>query len=326
MPRFFLVLALVAVAAAPAHAAEITGAWTASVSENHPGRFELSLQADAGHQSISGFLVSGFTGLSRDQVESDTRTAVAFRLERDAGTFSFDGTFRAGRGGGDFRFVPDASYPARVRALGVPFDDARKGEARRLYELALFDVSIDFIRSMQAIGCDENLDRYVEFRIFGVDPAYVRDMDAVGFRHLTGAKLVETKIHGATPDYIRSMRAHGDDLTLDGYIESRIFQITPEFADEMAKAGYPNLPRQRLVEFRIQGVTPEYIAALRELGYSELPASKLVEMRIQGVTPEFIRRVEKAGHHHVPVDRLVQMRIFRIPPEQAGRLDDDTER
>ena len=322
MTRIFLTLAFVAVAALPVHAAEIAGAWNANVSANHPGRFELSLQTDGGGQSTSGFLVSGFTGLSRDQVESTARTAVTFRLERDAGTFFFDGTFRAGRGGGDFRFVPDPEYPGRVRALGVSFDDGRKGEARRLYELALFDVSIEFIRSMQAIGHDETLDRYVEFRLFGVDPAYVRDMDAVGFRHLTGAKLVETKIHGATPDYIREMRAHGDDLALDAYIESRIFQITPEFADEMAKAGYPNLSRERLVEFKIQGVTPEYIADLRELGYTGLPASKLVEMRIQGVTPEFIRRVERAGHHHVPVDRLVQMRIFHIPPEQAEAGDD----
>lgn len=322
MTRLFVVLAVVAAAAVPAHAAEITGAWTAQRSENHPGRFELSLRADGEGGSTSGFLVSGFTGLSPDQVESIPRTAVEFRLERDAGTFFFEGTFRAGRGGGVFRFVPDARYPGRLRAIGVPLDDGRKGESQRLYELALFDVSIEFIRSMQAIGYDEGLDRFVEFRLFGVDPAYVRDMDGVGFRHLTGAKLVETKIHGATPEYIRDMRAHGDDLTLDGYIETRIFRITPEFAEEIAKAGYPNLPRERLVEFRIQGVTPEFIADLRGLGYTQLPASKLVEMRIHGVTPEFIRRVEKAGHHHVPVDRLVQMRIFDIPPENAAAFDD----
>ena len=326
MTRLFLALALVAGAAAPAHAGEISGAWTAAVSENHPGRFELSLQTGGSGQSTSGFLVSGFTGLSTGQIESNTRTAVEFRLERDAGTFFFDGTFRGGRGGGDFRFVPDVKYPGRLHELGVPFDDAGKGEARRLCELALFDVSIDFIRSMQAIGYDENLDRLVEFRIFGVDPAYVRDMAGVGFRHPTGAKLVETKIHGATPDWIREMRAHGGDLTLDEYIETRIFQVTPEFVDEMAKAGYPNLSRERLVEFRIQGVTPEYIADLRTLGYTRLPASKLVEMRIQGVTPEFIRRVEKAGHHHVPVDRLVEMRIFHIPPGQAAALDEDAGR
>ena len=249
-----------------------------------------------------------------------------FRLERDAGTFTFEGTFRAGRGSGDFRFVPDSRYPERVRALGVPLDAGQRNVSRRLYDLALFDVSLDFIRSMQAVGCDEPLDRYVEFRIFAVDPAYVRDMESVGFAHLTGSKLVETKIHGATPDDIREMRAQGKDLPLDGYIESRIFQITPEFAAEIAKAGYPDLTHERLVEFRIQGVTPAYIADLRELGYTRLPAAKLVEMRIQGVTPEFIRRVEKAGHHHVPADRLIQMRIFHVAPERLGALDDDEER
>lgn len=323
MTRLFFAAVLTAMTTLSAQAGEITGSWIATVSEKHPGRLELTLQTAGSGQSSQGALVSGFTGLSRDQIEAGARTGVRFRLARDAGAFTFDGSFRQGRGSGDFRFVPDSQYPERVRALGVPFDAGPGGASRRLYELALFDVSIDFIRSMQAVGCDEPLNRYLEFRIFAVDAAYVRDMESVGFAHLTGAKLVETKIHGATPDYIRDMRARGKDLPLDGYVESRIFQITPEFAAEIAKAGYPDLSHERLVEFRIQGVTPEYIADLRELGYTRLPASRLVEMRIQGVTPEFIRRVEKSGHHHVPVDRLIQMRIFHIAPERLGALDDE---
>jgi len=321
MMRILFAVTLAVFASLPAEAAEIGGAWTATLSPKHPDRLQLSLQVDDNGNQSSGFEISNFTALSRAQIESATRVPVEFRMEREAGTLYFEGTFRNGRGAGDFRFVSDPKYVDRLRSTGVELGKQKK-EPRDLMNLALFDVSIDFIRSMQKIGYDETLDQYVAFRIFGVDPEYVQEMNNVGFKKLSGDKLVETKIHGATPDYIREMRAKGEDLSLDDYIQSRIFQITPEFAKEMAKAGYPDQPHDTLVQFKIHDVTPEFVADLKELGYSGLPAERLVEMRIHGVTPEFIRRVEKAGYRKVPVDKLVQMRIFDIEPEMIRALDD----
>ena len=320
MTRFVFAIALAMLVSLPVEAAEFDGVWTAIFLDKHPDRLTLSLKTDDNGNQRSGFEISGFTGLSRAQIESATRIPVAFQMVREAGTVHFDGTFRDGRGAGEFRFVSDPGYADRLRSVGVQL--GRENTGRDLMNLALFDVSIDFIRSMQAIGYDETLDQYVAFRIFGVDPDYVREMGKVGFKDLSSDRLVETKIHGATPEYIREMRAKGEDLSLDDYIQSRIFQITPEFSNEMAHAGYPNTSHDTLVQFKIHGVTPEFIAELKELGYTKLPAERLVEMRIHGVTPEFIRRVEKAGYHKVPVDKLVQMRIFDIEPEMIRALDD----
>jgi len=314
--------ALTATAPRATHAGGFRGDWTASVSENRPQKLQLSLRYGKSEDSGSQFDRSEFVGLSRSQIESPTRVDVQFELRRDAGTIAFDGRFHDGHGAGEFTFTPNRDFLRELHRMGLEFTQPNGGDDEQLFQLTIFDVSSDFIRSMRAIGYDVPLDMYVQFRIFGVDPDYVHEMAAVGFDHLPAEKLVETRIHGATPEYIRQMRAAGDDLTLDKYIESRIFQITPEFAAEMAKAGYPDLKRDVLVQFRIHGVTPEFIRAIGDLGYSHVPAQKLVEMRIHGVTPEFIQRVAAAGYRNVPLDKLVQMRIFNIEPEMVRALDD----
>ena len=325
MIRPIVTLCALLAAAPVTHAAsrEVAGVWTAAVSEKRTDRLQFSLQTAKHGQNGTSFDRSEFSGLAAAQVGSSARVPVQFELRREAGTIVFEGTFRAGKGAGEFTFVPNRDFPRKLEALGVQFvDKGGEGVERGLFALAIFDVTTDFIRSLQAIGYSVPLEKYEAFRIFDVDPEYVHDMAAVGFAHLSADKLVETRIHGATPDYIREMRRSGDDLPLDKYIESRIFQITPEFASEMARAGYPNLGRDVLVQFKIHGVTTDFINDLKQLGYTRIPAQKLVEMRIHGVTPEYIRRLETAGYKHVPIDKMVQMRIFDIQPEMIRALDD----
>lgn len=313
---------LVAASFAPAQSRELVGDWLATVPDNHPDRLQLSLRFGSSEHSGSQFDRSEFAGLNPAQVNSQTRVQVQFELRREAGTLAFEGTFRAGHGAGEFTFTPNRDFASTLHSLGIEFAPKRGDDVQELFTLAVFDVSADYIRSMQKIGYSVPLDMVVQFRIFDVTPEYVHEMATVGFDHLSAEKLVETRIHGATPAYIREMRAAGNDLSLDNYIQSRIFQITPEFAAEMARAGYTDLNHDTLVQFRIQGVTPEFIRQIGELGYAHVPAEKLVEMRIHGVTPEFIRRVAAAGYRKVPIDKLVQMRIFNIEPEMVRALDD----
>ena len=324
MNRLLVALCALLVAAPLAHAGarKHPHIWTASVSEDRPGQLHLNLQFEHGSNSGSRFERAAFTGLTDAQIHSATRVPVEFELRREAGTLAFEGTFRKGVGAGEFTFAPDPDYARLLSSVGVKLRAKPGDEDHEQLMLAIFDVNVDYIRSMQKAGYRVSLEQYQSFRIFQVDAAYVKDMADVGFDNLTADKLVETRIHGATPEYIREMRAAGEDLSLDQYIQSRIFRVTPEFASEMAQAGYPNLDRETLVQFRIHGVSPDFIAELREVGYSRIPAQKLVEMRIHGVTPEFIRRVAAAGYKKVPVDKLVQMRIFDIEPEMVRALDD----
>ena len=317
MKRFglaaLILLSMVQVCAAK----EVGGAWTA-VRYDDPARgFQFSLNLDHDGNVGRGFKLSDFTGLTEEQASSGAKVPVTFEMRREAGTLRFDGTFRNGRGAGDFTFVPDYTFARRLHDVGVNFDAERGDEDMRLFALATNDVTIDFIKSMQAIGYRESLEQYIAFRIFRVDPEYVKAMNAAGFKNLSAGKLVETKIHNVTPEYIREMRAHGEDLSLDGYVQSRIFRVTPEFAEEMKHLGYSGLDHDQLVAFRIHNVTPEFVGELKKLGYTRVTADDLLAMRIHGVTPEFIRKADSAAGRRVPVDRLIEMRIFNIDPEDA---------
>lgn len=294
--------------------AAIDGAWTSSIDEKRPERMYFSITRGRHHQNGSTFPVAAFTGLTAAQISAATMTPVQFEMRREAGNISFEGTFRSGKGAGQFTFAPNRAYIDAVRALGVDFTLGRKqkDEEDSLFSLALHDVSTSFIKTMIAEGYRVRLDEYLAMRIFDITPGYIREMRSLGFRNITHDELVATRIHGVTPAYVREMRAAGWDLSLDELQSSRIHGATPAFAEEMRKLGYGNLDHDDLVSFRIHGVTAAFIAEMRKLGYDKLSADQLTSMRIHGVTTQFIRELEQAGYVKVPVDKLISMRIHGV--------------
>lgn len=353
MKRFLpLTLALCLLTATTAFA-ELEGAWTMALEEKRPDHIYLNLTFGRQHQNGSTVELSTFSGLTTAQVNAPTMTPVQFEIDREAGKITFEGTFRNGKGAGQFTFAGKRAYRDAIEKLGVKFDLDRgreKNEEETLFTLTIFDVSTAFIRSMQAEGYRETLDKYLEMRIFNITPEYIREMRSLGFKNIDADELVATRIHKVTPEYIREMRAAGWDFTLEEYQSNRIFNVTPQFAEEMKKLGFGNLSHDELtsfrihkvtpefmremasigydkldaddlVSFRIHRVTPEFIKDLRALGYSNLSADKLVEMRIHRVTPEFIRELADAGYHNVPVDKLVAMRIHGLDAKYIKKMN-----
>src|SRR5262249_60340081 len=93
------------------------------------------------------FEEAAFTGLAPEPIHSATPVPVRFEMRREAGTVAFDGTFQNGRGMGEYRFTANRAYPDLVRRLGVPSLRQDQPEDRALFDLALFDVTTEFIRS-----------------------------------------------------------------------------------------------------------------------------------------------------------------------------------
>lgn len=304
--------------------ADVHGSWTASTDNEKPGKFHMNMNRGRHHNFGNTMNVADFAGLTDAQIRASSMTPVQFRLAREAGTVSFEGTFRNGDGAGQFTFTPNRNYVAAVRNLGVELDldghGEKKSEEDQLFTLAVLDVSTAYIKSLQAEGYRLSLEKYLSMRIFNVTPEYIREMRSLGFRELDADDLVSTRIHKVTPEYIRQMRAAGWDLSIDELQSSRIHKATPEFAEEMRKLGY-NLSFDDLIAFRIHRVTPEFIKELRTLGYDRVDADDLVAMRIHKVTADYIRELKAAGYNNVPVDKLVSMRIHKIDVKYIEKMN-----
>lgn len=305
--------------------AAVEGAWTASAYEKKPDRIQINMTTGRHNNMGTSMKLGDFAGLTRAQIDAATMTPVNFQLRREAGNTAFEGTFRNGKGAGQFTFASNPSFFDSVRALGVDVEDRKlrnhaRSQEERLFQLALHDVSVAYIRAMQSEGYRVSLEKYMEMRIFDITPEYIREMRSLGFSDIDADDLVGSRIHGVTPEYVREMRAAGWNLTLDELQSTRIHGATPQFAEEMKKLGYANLDVDELLSFRIHGVTAEFITELRALGYSGLSADNLVAMRIHGVTPKFIRDVKDAGYSGVPVEKLISMRIAGIDGQYLKKM------
>jgi hypothetical protein len=307
----------------------LDGAWTASIDEKRPGHVYVNMTQGQHHNMGTTFPIAAFSGLTAGQINAATMTPVQFEMRREAGTVGFEGTFRNGKGAGQFTFTPDRSYIDKIRALGLEFSLEKprrrkkdRTEEEDLYALAIHDVSTAFIKTMIAEGYRVSLEKYLEMRIFDITPEYIREMRSLGFKDIDVEELVASKIHKVTPQFVRDMRAAGWDLSLDDLQASAIHGATPAFAAEMRKLGYGNLSHDDLVSFRIHRVTAEYIEELRKLGYDKVSADDLVSMRIHRVTPEFIRELAAAGYTNVPPEKLVDMRIHKIDAQYLKKMRD----
>lgn len=320
--RRFLALLILALALAPACMADFNGSWTAVPKDD--GRVQLSLAHDTSSHSSSSFTLSDFTGLTDAQVHAATQTPVQFEMRREAGTVSFEGTFKKNFGAGQFTFTPSRSYYAAVRALGIDTRELERDDdgEEKVFALAIHDVSTAYIKSMIAEGYRVDLDKYLAFRIFRVTPQLVAEFHELGFRNISADDILAAQVHKVTPRYVREMRAAGfTDLTLDQLMASRIHKVTPAFVEKMRSLGFEGADFDDLVAFRIHGVTPELVGEVHALGYPNVTSDQLVAMRIHRVTPEFIREMEAAGYSRVPIDKLVAMKIHGIDAQYVKKMN-----
>jgi hypothetical protein len=290
----------------------ITGLWTAEPATGNTAsgggpQVQLTLSRRRGMQGnsqhSSPVALAELRGLTADEMSAGA-SSVSFALERDAGRFSFEGTFRRGEGAGHFTFAPRPEFVAAMRGLGYVLDD------EKLYSMAVLDVSREFVRQLDALGYARlELDDLLSLRIHGADPTFIRAVQDLGYDHLPVDDLVSLRIHGATPGFIRQMQSLGlSRLSAEDLVSLRIHGASPDFVGQLRELGYERVSAEDLVSMRIHGVSPEFVKELKSLGYDHVAVEDLVSMRIHGVSPEFVRRVQ-ASRGAVTIENLVEMRI-----------------
>lgn len=127
-------------------------------------------------------------------------------------------------------------------------------------------------------------------------------------------KAIEAKATGVTPEYIAAMRAAVPTLSRLEFADfsgMKAVGVTPEFARELAGAGFPRISADELTEARAVGLTGGYVSAMRLAGV-EGNLDDFIQLRAVGVDPGFASRVKASGIRPIHADDLVELRALGI--------------
>ncbi|HEV2146316.1 MAG TPA: hypothetical protein VGR37_02775 [Longimicrobiaceae bacterium] len=189
-------------------------------------------------------------GLAPAVLEPGGSAPARFRLRRDAGVFTFVGSFSGGRGRGEFTFAPDAAFAEGLARRGI----GRPTPAQQL-SLALHDVGM----------------------------VYVDELERLGYRRPTVDELIRAGKQGAGLDYLRELAALGFRAgSVPALVEMRGHRVEPGFVRELRALGYASVSPGELVEMKDHGVTPEFVRRANQRAGRRLPPATLIELRSRG--------------------------------------------
>lgn len=300
------VVLLISLAAAAECNDKARGTWSAEPSRDNASLLQFRFTCSGENGGVDRPLSAGdLKGLDPASIQG-SHIPVKFRLEREAGTFQFEGTFNAGIGYGEFNFAANRQFLADLKQMGFSDADSKS------FVLATIDVTRGYIKELRDLGFHPDLDKVIAGRIFNVDRQQVEGLKAVGVTNPSLDDLVQYRIFHVTPDYIRQTRAAFPGIELDKLVAMRIHQVTPEFAQEMSRLGYANLNADQLIAFKIHGVSPEFVRQIAGLGFKGLNADHLVSFRIFNVNADQIQDLSKAGYTGLAAEDLINFRIHHI--------------
>src|SRR3954447_6662407 len=131
------------------------------------------------------------------------------------------------------------------------------------------------------------IDQIIAMKAAGVSPEYVNALRAAQprLRALDPANFAGMKSIGVTPEFARDLAAAGfRNLDENGLAEARAVGLTGDYARAMASAGVPR-DLEDYVQLRAMGISPRYVLGLRRSGYSPIDAHKIVQLWAVGVRP-----------------------------------------
>ena len=320
-------------ATAASEAAQDTphGTW-----EAHPGRTPGTVQVrvrEGGSSFSSTIPIERLQGLTSVDI-SGPGGPIHFSVQRDAGTFTFEGVVRNGVGAGAFAFAPSATFPDELakRGIGRPTATEQYALARSDIGFAFVDelssqryapvdvallvraaqngVGLEYLKAMGQLGYRlQRLIALITQRQNGVDPEYIRGLAAQGLTGLSADDLVRARNNGVDPEYVKGLVTLGyRKLALDELIRLRNHGVDPEYVHGLAALGYRDLPLDELVRLRNNGVDPDYVSRLAAVGYRGFTRDDLVRLRNHGVDPEYILGMQQLGYEHLTIEELVKLR------------------
>lgn len=274
---------------------------------------------------------------------------VTFKLVREAGTIVFKGQFDGQEGFGHFHYTPDAAYLPALKALGV--DDL---EDRRQFAFFAMNVKKDYVDMVVHNGyphisqrdllgfAAEHIDEafiklwhgvdiadadaseprnLIRLKAMHIDRAYVDELKAAGYDHLSLHELKSMKAMHIDSNYLGELHKLGyDHLSIRDAASLYAQHVTPEDIRGFRDAGYKDAGVRVLTRFRSMNITPEFIKGFAGLGYTDLTAKQLLQLKAMNITPDYVREFNKIGFDHIPVNLLSSLKATGVNAEYVSKM------
>ena len=195
----------------------MSGKWTIDIPAGaQKARLVLQQAGNDDHWASFHVPVAQLKGLN--SAEAPSGTARTFQLARDAGTFSFTGSFQNGRGSGDWTFKGSSTFVSELRKYG--YDQLSDDH---LYRLALNDLNTAYIAELAQAGYRNlSVDELISLYSNNIRGAYIASLESVGYSKLSPRDLIALKTNGVTDTYIKSLQNRGHkDLSVQRILSLR---------------------------------------------------------------------------------------------------------
>ncbi|WP_431216860.1 M56 family metallopeptidase [Puia sp. P3] len=290
-----VVVPAVAPVAVPAEAAQPSdtlteGAWFVTTSDN---KLSFELKADDNDEN---HFWSSTLRVGKDEINPFPGAGnVSFKLVRDAGTMLFTGQFDGQQGFGHFHFQADEGYFRALQQMGVEDMEGRRQlsffmanvkkefagmvvhsgyphiSGRMLISFSALHIDRDFIQYWRSSGVQDADEprTLITLKAQNIDKAYVEEMKAAGYDHLSARELNTLKAQHITGSYIRSIGGGRDNqlIPVRELVSYKAMNIDSGYINSLRKLGYTNLERKDIVMLYNMHVTADYIRSLRDMGY-----------------------------------------------------------
>jgi hypothetical protein len=250
--------------------------------------------------------IADLHGLAREQLHA-ARASVKFTLERDAGTFAFEGAVTLGVGSGDFRFAADPTFKAKLGALG--YDVAGEDDAS-IMMMAVRNISLAYAGEVKRSGLrGAEVRDLVRLRDHGVDLEFIRDLTRIGYPGLSADDVVRLRDHGVDSGFIRALKASGyPDLPAADIVALRDHGVDSRYIEGLDDSGFGKQAARDIVRLRDHGIEPAFIKDLLVAKPGPYSVDDIIKLREHGVDPRYVARIQEAGFKDLTVDQIVSLR------------------
>jgi hypothetical protein len=244
------------------------------------GRIDLTLHRDNNSRNTRSWTREALQGLGAAPFAAGA--PVRFRITREAGTLDCEGTGRGDRALGECAFQRAPAYFDGLRQRGVTM--SRDWEA---VQLLWFEVPLALLDELKRQGYETpDADELVGAGVFGITVTWLRELDAAGYRQRELRDLIPFRIFKIDAAYIRDLKTANPRLkpSAKELVEMRIHKVEAPWVAGWTDLGYDLTPKQ-LVNTRIHNVSPDYARAMMAEVSDRPTLDQFVRMRIHGVRP-----------------------------------------